>query len=109
MSEQTDKEAYDMGKHFKEEHDKLTGEIRLLKFKILQLKRCLMVSYGHMRSLDDIINGGMVSVPEDLTAFSYMVEIGRGFLSEAIDDHIFNLKKELMFELNLNLEENDEN
>ena len=85
----TDKQVYDMASHFKEEHDKLTKEIKSLRRENRELKKTLMMSYTYLRTVDDIFNTELLELPLDLVNIANIISVARSNMSDLIDEYIF--------------------
>ena len=90
----TDKQVYDMASHFKEEHDKLTKEIKSLKSENRELKKVMMMSYTYLRTVDEIINNDLLELPVDLLNIANICSLARSNLSDLVDSLIFGLKED---------------
>jgi len=87
MKEKTDKEEYDIGEHFKEEHDKLTKEIDELNKENKDLKKLLMMCYTFSKIIDDTI----AFIPsEAFNGLHQLTSLLRGMSSEGLDIFVFN-------------------
>lgn len=87
MEEKTDKEEYDIGEHFKEEHDKLTKEIDELNKENKDLKKLLMMCYTFAKIIDDTI----AFIPsEAFNGLQQLTSLLRGMSSEGLDIFVFN-------------------
>jgi len=82
---QTDKEAYDIAQHFKEEHDRLTNIIKKQSREIKTLKKCIFVNYSFARVLDE--NSGLA---HKVLHSNVLIEELRIFNSEKLDEFFFN-------------------
>ena len=94
MSEQNSKEFYDMSQHFKEILDRKDDEMKSLKRQNSELKKTLMMSYSGFRLIDDIMNTGMIALPDDLMQITNIAEIYRAQFSELVDEYVLNVKLE---------------
>ncbi len=87
-TEKTDKEEYDMAKHFKETYEKMAKKIQSLERQNFEYKKILMMSYSFIRLIDES--------PSELCQ-EHLIEVVRGFMSELIDEHIFKIEPEEIF------------
>lgn len=92
--EQNSKELYDMSEHFKQVLDRKDDEMKSLKRQNLQLKKILMMAYSGFRIIDDIMNTGMIALPDDLMNITNLAEIHRAQFSELVDEYVLNVKLE---------------
>ncbi len=92
--EQNSKELYDMSEHFKQVLDRKDDEMKSLKRQNIQLKKILMMSYSGFRLIDDIMNTGMIALPDDLMQITNIAEIYRAQFSELVDEYVLNVKLE---------------
>ena len=86
MEEQTDKELYDMGEHFKEEHNRLTNELRKKETKIRELKKIIIVNYALSRVIDEALTECDLSGVYHL---QHLVDVMRLKNSQFLDNLVF--------------------
>lgn len=83
--EQTDKELYDMAEHLKECYDVMESKMNEYKNENFELKKQVMMNYSLFRLLSNIIEEADIDF-----SITNLIEIGRTFNSENIDEFIFN-------------------
>ena len=104
-SEQNDGELYDMSKHFKEEHDKLTKEIKHKKKQIEEYKKIIMLNYSLIRLLDEFFSDCEL---DKVFHLQHLIDILRGKNSEFIDMFIFQNKCPVCIKENIEIEEEED-
>ena len=77
----------EMSNHFKELYEKLTEDNEKQKKEITDLKKYLISVYGIVRVLDEIFSLTFEAPPDSAT----LIEVLRGYLSDFMDEHVFNL------------------
>ena len=92
--EQNSKELYDMSEHFKQVLDSKDDEMKSLKRQNIQLKKIIMMAYTGLRIIDEIMNTGMIALPDDLMNITNIAEIYRSQFSELVDEHVLNIEEE---------------
>ncbi len=86
MEEQTDKELYDMGEHFKEEHNRLTNELRKKETKIRELKKIIIVNYSLSRIIDEALGECHL---DGVYHIQHLVDVMRLKNSQFLDNLVF--------------------
>ena len=86
-TEQTDLEAYDMGEHFKAEHEKLTKNISHLEREVKFYKKEIMMNYSLIRLLDEAFTDCEL---DKVFHLQHLIDLMRAKNSEIIDRYIFN-------------------
>lgn len=84
--EQNDGELYDMSKHFKEEHDKLTKEVNHKNKQIEEYKKIIMINYSLVRLLDESFSDCEL---DKVFHLQHLIDIMRSKNSYFIDEFIF--------------------
>lgn len=84
-----DGEFYDMSKHFKEEHNKLTKEIKHKKKQIEEYKKMIMFNYTLIRLLDELFANCEL---DNVFHLQHLIDIIRSKNSSYVDLFIFKGK-----------------
>ncbi len=77
----------EMSNHFKELYEKLTSEKEKLQDENINLKKYLISVYGIVRVIDETLCFTVDSSPDT----NILIEVLRGYLSEFMDEYVFNL------------------
>ena len=81
-------EYLEMADHLKKLYDEVDLKNQKLTLEKMELQKILMSAYGLSRVIDNLV-GHLMDVPGDLVM---LVEHMRGFLSDELDTHVFNIK-----------------
>ena len=81
-------EYLEMADHLKKLYEEMELKNNILKEDKIELQKILLCSYGLSRVIDNLV-GHLMEVPGDLVM---LVEHMRGFLSDELDTHVFNIK-----------------
>lgn len=87
-TEKRDIDEYNMAEHFKETYQKMSKKIKLLERENIEYKKILMMSYSFIRLIDE--------APSELCQET-IIEMVRGFMSGLLDEHIFKIETEDIF------------
>lgn len=82
-------EYVEMANHLKKVYDEMELKNQKLILDKMELQKILMSAYGFIRVIDNLV-GNLMDIPADVVM---LVEHMRGFLSDALDEYIFNIKQ----------------
>ena len=82
-----------MADHLKKIYDEVEMKNQRLTLDKMELQKILMSAYGMSRVIDNLASN-IMDIPADLVM---LIEHMRGFLSDELDTHVFNIK-DLTFE-----------
>ena len=77
-----------MSNHLKELYDQIDLKNKKLTFEKMELQKILMSAYGMSRVID-YLTSNIMDIPADLVL---LIEHLRGFLSDELDNHVFNIR-----------------
>ena len=82
-------EYIEMSNHLKKVYDEMELKNQKLNFDKMELQKILMSAYGFTRVIDNLV-GNLMDIPGDVVL---LIEHLRGFLSDALDQYIFNIQQ----------------
>ena len=77
-----------MADHLKKIYDEVEMKNQRLTLDKMELQKILMSAYGMSRVIDNLASN-IMDIPADLVM---LIEHMRGFLSDELDTHVFNIK-----------------
>ena len=80
-------EYLDLVKQLKDKYDEIEGKLESIERKDKELRKDFISAYGITRLLDHLIDINPIGYDNEIVV---LVELLRGFLSDAIDKHILS-------------------
>ena len=80
-------EYLDLVKQLKDKYDEIEGKLEPIERKDKELRKDFISAYGIARLLDHLIDINPIGYDNEIVV---LVELLRGFLSDAIDKHILS-------------------